>query len=244
MYVPLPRFLLRAPLLPAAALTRGARALLRHPLGRTAVELASPSLAAAAAGPRRDRALDRYARRAAFRPTPHGLFAGVCMGKLAARTTIATGAPEAWLTPSWARIEELARLLLDDPELRERTRLRLAPSAMRGASVIRWIGPGDPFDELHEAEIDHRLAAIVSAAERWTPWPEVRAAATAPDDDDGASADELLLTLLDDGLLASDLSAPDHRAHARRVPGGAAGGAGRGRRVPRPRGRGRGAGQR
>jgi len=46
MYVPLPRFLLRAPLLPAAALTRGARALLRHPLGRTAVELASPSLAA------------------------------------------------------------------------------------------------------------------------------------------------------------------------------------------------------
>jgi len=211
MYVPLPRFLLRAPLLPAAALTRGARALLRHPLGRMAVELASPSLAAAAVGPRRDRALDRYARRAAFRPTPHGLFAGVCMGTLAARTAIASGTPDAWLTPSWARIDELARLLLDDPELRERTRLRVAPSAMRGASVIRWIGPGDPFDELHEAELDHRLAAIVSVAERWTSWPEVRAAATAQDgddDDDSASGDELLLTLLDDGLLASDLAPP------------------------------------
>ena len=53
-----------------------------------------------------------------------------------------TGAPDAWLTPSWTRIEALARLLLDDPELRVRTRLRVAPSAMRGASVIRWIGPG------------------------------------------------------------------------------------------------------
>jgi len=69
MYVPLPRVLLRAPLLPASALWRGPRALLRHPLGSDAVQLASPSLARAGAGARKDRALERYARRAAFRPT-------------------------------------------------------------------------------------------------------------------------------------------------------------------------------
>ena len=216
MYVPLPRFLLRAPLLPTSALWRGSRALLRNRLGRAAVELASPSLAAAASGPRRDRALDRYARRAAFRATPHGLFAGVCMGTLARQTAVATGTPAAWLSPGWARVARLARLLIDDPELRVRTRLRLAASALRGAGVIRWIGPGDPFDELHEAEVDDRLAAIAAAAERWTPWPDVRAAAAATpagdddsdDDSDDASADELLLTLLDDGLLESDLAPP------------------------------------
>ena len=86
MYRPLPRFLLRAPLLPVSALWRGPRALLRHKLGADAVRLASPSLARAAAGARKDRALERYARRAAFRATPYGLLAGVCMGKLAART--------------------------------------------------------------------------------------------------------------------------------------------------------------
>ena len=39
---PLPRFLLRAPLLPVATLWRGPRALLRHPLGRDAVAAGEP----------------------------------------------------------------------------------------------------------------------------------------------------------------------------------------------------------
>jgi hypothetical protein len=68
VYRPLPRFLLRAPLLPAAALWRGAKALSRHALGAPAIALASPSLARAPAGARRDRALERYGRRAASRP--------------------------------------------------------------------------------------------------------------------------------------------------------------------------------
>src|SRR4051812_29756630 len=97
-----------------AALWRGARGLSRHPLGERAILLASPSLASAPAGARKDRALERYARRAAFRPTPHGLLAGVCMGQLGARTAVATGAPSAHLVPSWARIDSLARALLDD----------------------------------------------------------------------------------------------------------------------------------
>ena len=185
VYRPLPRFLLRAPLLPASAVWRGARALLRARLGSDAVQLASPSLARAPAGARRDRALERYARRAAFRATPHGLLAGVCMGTLADRTAVATGTPAAHLAPGWARMEGLARALLDDPALRGRTRLRIAPSALRGVSVVRWLGPGTqeglhpeaPFDEVHEADLVEPLPAILAAAARWVPWPEVRAAA-------------------------------------------------------------------
>jgi len=226
VYRPLPRFLLRAPLLPVSAVWRGPRALLRHPLGASAVQLASPSLARAAAGARRDRALERYARRAAFRATPHGLLAGVCMGTLADRTAIATGAPGAHLAPTWARIAALARALLDDPDLRARTRLRVAPSALCGVGVVRWLGPGaaatpddlraptdvqavrpdDPFDEVHEAELVDPLPAILAAAAQWTAWADVRVAASATDEPD--DVDELLLTLVDDGLLHSDLSPP------------------------------------
>ncbi|HXT99879.1 MAG TPA: thiopeptide-type bacteriocin biosynthesis protein, partial [Polyangia bacterium] len=122
-------------------------------------------------------------------------------------TAIATGKPAARLGPSWERIDGLARALLDDPRLRERTRLRVAPSALQGASVVRWLGPADPFDEMHEAELIAPLPAILTAAARWTPWSEVRAAAGTPADDPDA-ADELLLTLLDDGLLQSDLAPP------------------------------------
>jgi thiopeptide-type bacteriocin biosynthesis protein len=208
VYRPLPRFLLRAPLLPVSSLWRGTRALLRNRLGADAIRLASPSLARAQAGARRDRALERYARRAAFRPTPHGLLAGVCMGTLADRTEIATGRPAAHLAPSWARMEALARALLDDPELRARTRLRAAPSLVRGAAVVRWLGPGDTFDEIHEAELTQPLPAILAATERWVPWDEVRAAVAATAGGDAGDADELLLNLLDDGLLHSDLTPP------------------------------------
>src|SRR6185295_7411511 len=104
------------------------------------------------------------------RATPHGLLAGVCMGRLAERTSIATGKPAAHLSPSWSRIETFARALLDDPALRVRTRLRIAPSALVGAGVVRWLGPGDPFDETHEAELADPLRAILAAAQRWTPW--------------------------------------------------------------------------
>jgi len=212
VFRPLSRFLLRAPLLPVAAVWRGPRALAAHPLGADAIRLASPSLARAPAGARRDRALERYARRAAFRATPHGLLAGVTIGTIGARTAIATGTPAAHLAARWSRIEAFVRALLDDPALRARTRLRVAPSALAGAGVVRWLGPGDPFDEMHEAELAAPLSAILAAAERWAPWTAVRAAATAAaaahDDGEDADADDLLLTLLDDGLLQSDLAPP------------------------------------
>src|SRR5438270_910877 len=46
-YVPLDGFLFRAPLLPMTAVAKGPRALLAHPLGREAIGIASPDLAAA-----------------------------------------------------------------------------------------------------------------------------------------------------------------------------------------------------
>ena len=103
VYAPLSRFLLRAPLLPTASLARAARALTAHPLGAAAIAVASPTLAGAAAGPARERSITRYARRAAFRATPSGLLAGVCVGELGPRTDVATGkrraAPGAELGP-------------------------------------------------------------------------------------------------------------------------------------------------
>ncbi len=208
MYTPLPHVLIRAPLLPARDLRRGARALLGHPLGPDAVALASPSLAAAKPGAARARALERYARRAAFRPTPSGLLAGVCLGRLASRGDVATGTPQAWLAPGWARLAAAARALLDEPAVQERVRLRLAPSVLRAPDLAWWIGPGggaEPFGQAREVELDDELNALLDAAARWTPWPALRTALGHRDPDD---ADQLLLALVDDGLLHSELQPP------------------------------------
>jgi lantibiotic biosynthesis protein len=207
VYVPLRRLLIRAPLLPLRDLPHAARALAAHPLGESAIAIASPSLAAAKPGPARTRALERYARRAAFRPTPSGLLAGVCVGTLGARDAVATGTPAAVLGPSRARLDALARALLDDPAVRGGTGLRVAPSLLRRADGVRWIAAGDPFGEWRDAELDDRLAAILDAGRRWTAWPRLRDAArgdTEADDD----LDDLLLTLVDDGLLQTDLAPP------------------------------------
>jgi thiopeptide-type bacteriocin biosynthesis protein len=201
--------------LPGRALRRDAgAALLAHPLGREALLLASPSLSAARPGRDRargqERAIDRYGRRAAFRATPHGLLAGVCVGTLGPSTGIATGgvaAPIAHRAPRWADVDRLARELLDQPEVRARARVRVTASALRGASRVTWIGPGEPFGVEHSAIIDAGLAAILDAADRWTPWPAaceaVRRAL-----DDVENLDDLLLLLLDDGLLEHDLAPP------------------------------------
>ena len=207
MYTPLSRVLIRAPLLPVRELPRAARALAAHRLGADAIAIASPSLAAAKPGPARLRALERYARRAAFRPTPSGLLAGVCLGSLGPRAAVATGTPAGVLGPSWARVDAFARALLDEPAVRERVALRVAPSLLRAPDGVQWIGPGDPFGEWRDSELDERLAAILEAASEWTPWPRVReAAGIGGEDEDGI--DELLLTMVDGGLLQTELAPP------------------------------------
>src|SRR5579863_9262837 len=126
MYEPLSTFLLRAPLLRERDWRRP-RALEADRLGATALALASERLAAAGESAARRRAVERYGRRAAFRATPSGLLAGVCIGQLGESTRIATGAPRPWLAPTWARMAALGRALLDDEAARERARLRVAP---------------------------------------------------------------------------------------------------------------------
>ena len=75
-------------------------------------------------------------------------------------------------------MDALARSLLDHPEIRERTRLRVAPSAMSGASVLRWLCPAEPFAEEGEAVLDERLSAVLRAAEGWTTWGRSESAAS------------------------------------------------------------------
>src|SRR4051812_27074253 len=209
MYQALSTFVLRAPLLAERELWRARRALERHPLGRDALRLASPQLAAAKDSEKTRRAVERYARGAAFRGTPRGLLGGVCVGRLEAGTSIATGTPRAWLAPTWARMAALGRALLDEETIRERVKLRSAPSLVRGATTARWLGPGEPFMEERIAEVDGRLGAILDAAAAWTAWATVRGAARrAQRGADALDVDDLLLLLIDDGLLQADVTPP------------------------------------
>ncbi len=218
-YVPIDRFLVRAPLLPAAPLADAARRLIRDPLGARALALASTSLAArmSASGPTAaasqsigfPSSIDRYARRAAFRATPAGLLAGVTVGTLGPRTGGATGTPRAHLAPSWSRIARLGRALVEEPGIRNQVHLRAAPSLLRGADRVRWLAGGAGMAEEREADLDAQLLRILDACADWTPWPAARAAAGDPrGGDEGADADELLLLLLDDELLLCDLTPP------------------------------------
>jgi thiopeptide-type bacteriocin biosynthesis protein len=209
MYEALSTFVLRAPLLPERELWRARQALERHPLGRDALRLASPELAAAGDSPKTRRAVERYGRGAAFRATPRGLLGGVCVGRLGGGTSIATGTPRAWLAPTWARMAALGRALLDEEPTRQKVKLRVAPSLVRGAGAARWLGPGEPFVDERVAELDARLAAILDAAAAWTPWAAVQGAARrAAPDADALDVDDLLLLLVDDGLLQADVTPP------------------------------------
>jgi hypothetical protein len=246
-YLPLEHFVFRAPLLPAR---NGTSANLRaHPLGGPALAVASPELAAAlvreaagaAPGPKRrspsgpgarpptspaELALARYARRAAFRPTPSGLLAGVGIGRLGQRTRIRTGAPRAHGHLSWTHLSMLGRALMNHPAVRTATRVRLAPSVIVASDVVSWLGPGRDRAFLEEARtaIDDVVAAVLRSATGWTGWTEVRAQIEAAvagsggedgdgdgEDEDSAladSIDDVLLTMLDDGFLHSDLQPP------------------------------------
>jgi hypothetical protein len=140
----------------------------------------------------------------------------VGVGSLGPRTFIKTGQPSAAFGVAWARLVDLARALLTDADVRAHVRLRHAPSLIRGARTIAWLGPGDagPFEpssitEKH-ADCDELIATVLTATSAWTPWPTVRLA-IAPDADENDAieeVDDLLLTMVDDGLLHVDLAPP------------------------------------
>ena len=210
VYVPLSRVLLRAPLLPTASLRARRAALAAHPLGAAAIAIASPTLAGAAAGPARDRSLTRYARRAAFRATPSGLLAGVCVGELGPKTEMATGTPAPHVAPSWARVDALARALLDEPTVRERVRLRAAPSVSVGAARSAGSAPG--IRSTSPAPPSSTSASAASSTRRrldgLARGPRPRGDADGRGGGRADELDELLLALVDDGLLQTDLAPP------------------------------------
>jgi thiopeptide-type bacteriocin biosynthesis protein len=204
----LPRFLLRAPLLPVRNLRDGASALRRHPLGAAAIEVASPDLSAALASRSQTEAraaLDRYARRAAFRATPAGLLAGVAVGRLGARTSIHTDETDAHISPTWESIAALGRALLDDPEVRPFVRLRSAPSLVAGGGQALWLALHDDGLQVDRVEVDDDLASILRATVDWIAWTALRERAHAEGDDE---IDQWLLTLIDRGLVHHDLTPP------------------------------------
>ena len=207
----IPRFLLRAPLLPVRDLRNSKTALQRHPLGAMAVGLASPELAAALErepGSAAAAAFSRYARRAAFRPTPAGLLAGVAMGRLGARTRIETSEVEPVLAPTWERMAALGRALLAEPELRPSVKLRIAPSLMAAGVQAVWLGFGSDGLEVRQSEIDCVLAAVMEHAQEWTPWSTLGDAVGSATGGEAGDLDELLLVLIDRGVLCHDLAPP------------------------------------
>jgi lantibiotic biosynthesis protein len=214
---PIAHVLLRAPLLPVAALASPARALEDHPLGRIAVALASPDLDRArhdegGLGADARAALGRYARRAAFRPTPAGLLAGVAGAELGTQTRIEVGEPWPHIDVSWGRLWALGRALLEDPPVRNQVRLRQAPSLLRTGDALIWLALERDCVSERAASVDDPLGVVLAATATFAPWSRVRRQLAAALAGAGGSDDEdldlFLLDLVDQGLLVHDLTPP------------------------------------
>ncbi len=138
-----------------------------------------------------------YARRAAFRATPHGLWAGVGLGTLGERTRARTGPMRAAVTVAYERLWRLGRERLDPGS----ARLRVAPSLMRDETTAQWIAFGDESEAVgRAAEIDDVLGRVLDGARDWVAWPALRDAAAVDDD--------FVFLLVDDGLLVHDGAPP------------------------------------
>jgi thiopeptide-type bacteriocin biosynthesis protein len=192
----LDRFVFRAPLLPVAALQE------RAPFGseRNRAPLTVLALAVARPAPS---ALAHYARRAAFRATPQALWAGIGVGELGERSRARTGPMRAAVTVAYERLWRDARARLDQPAARAAARLRVAPSLVRDETAALWLafGDGEATEAVERAaEVDELLAAILDGAADWIAWQTLC--------DQAGADDELLLTLIDDGLLVHDGAPP------------------------------------
>jgi thiopeptide-type bacteriocin biosynthesis protein len=215
---PLSSFLLRAPLLPISELRRHDLAAKRHDANtemvdewmRAALMMASASLDAFPKRGSADTARVNYTKRAAFRPTPHQLWAGVAVGTLGPRTHIKTGTPTARLTVSFATLSALARALLSVPDLREEVRIRRAPSLLRAGRRIAWLSTDAAGEAVTlEAEVDDDLHHVLESTENWRTFHDVRAALRAKrTDEEDEEIDRYLLQLLEDRLLLHDLEPP------------------------------------
>jgi thiopeptide-type bacteriocin biosynthesis protein len=169
-------FVLRTPLLPFAA-QRGLREALDDPLLRAGITLASPSIDAAIAhwqrdptsrrGRKTERALMRYVTRAATRPTPFGLFAGVSVGAVGDRTRLELPAREHYAASSrvslaWAT--GLAGRMAERPELIYRPNSTLYRLPGRWRYVARREQGGRWIHSLRELRDGPALALVLDRA--------------------------------------------------------------------------------
>ena len=138
-----------------------------------------------------------YARRAAFRATPHGLWAGVGVGWLGDETRAATGPMRAEVTVAYERLWQIARERLDPAT----ARVRVAPSLVRDEGTALWIAFGDESEALQrQAWIEDELGRVLEGAREWVAWRALADAAAVDDD--------FLFQLVDDGLLVHDGAPP------------------------------------
>jgi thiopeptide-type bacteriocin biosynthesis protein len=125
-----------------------------------------------------------------------------------------TGSPVQSKQPRWQETRAAARALLDEPAVRERVCLRVAPSLLTGKSRYVWLTLGGDTEVSAESPGARRnlaeerwcarepwLDRLVRATAAWHPWPAVRALVSQRD----GSADDVLLSLVEEGLLHVDI---------------------------------------
>ncbi len=202
------QLLMRAPLLPVRSLA-DRDALRGAPLGELALRLASPTLDAHAGTERAARARRNYAARAAFRPTPQGLLAGVAIvGSAPGPSRVSLGAPRAHLAVSYARLAALGRALLAAPAGVKSARIRHAPSLLRDAEQAQWIAFGEGASARADAVlVDELVGFVLDHTRAWTRMRSLLGKIAQRIGDPDAAL-ELVLQLVDDGLLHHDLEPP------------------------------------
>lgn len=158
---------------------------------------------------RSERAHARYAKRAAFRATPHGLWAGVALAELSkGASALALGEPLADLTVSWERLAALGSALLSTDAGWRAARFRRAPSLLRDAGRATWISYGEEAEaRRYEVELDELLRTVLDASEEWIE-ADALCRRLRPRIDDAENARALVLELVEDGLLHHDLEPP------------------------------------
>ncbi|WP_437738252.1 lantibiotic dehydratase [Sorangium sp. So ce1335] len=148
IFIPLETVLVRAPLLPVESYRALSRppsgtagwvgATLADPRARLALAVGSRSLSEALARDRTSGGLDdrvkskllRYVIRMSSRPTPYGMFAGVCLARLDRETDFRlSGEERRRIRPDMAWLSHLISTLESLPEVRDRLRVAINPAA-------------------------------------------------------------------------------------------------------------------
>jgi lantibiotic biosynthesis protein len=198
---------------------------LEDPALRAAIAVASPATDAAIAAWRRypedrkgrktERALLRYLTRAAGRPTPFGLFAGVSVGRVGEATALALPPREAYasrtrISLAWAT--ELAGALAGEPALRDRLVHRANPTLYRLPNRWRYVARREEDDNwihaLRQVRDRTALALVLERARAGTSLAELAELLVAEGKGTPAAARGYVDELVEQQLLLPELAPP------------------------------------